>query len=53
MYDNLPPLPSSLTVKMRVQLGRDSGSHVDGGIVPFEQSEIGPEILDQLRGKDR
>ena len=53
MSDNLPLPPSSLSIKMRVQLGRDSGSHVDGGIVPFEQSEIGPEILDQLRGKDR
>ncbi|HEV2080702.1 MAG TPA: DUF5906 domain-containing protein [Allosphingosinicella sp.] len=40
------------TVGERVQRGRETGSHANGAIVPFEGRNVGPEILDQLRGKE-
>lgn len=42
-----------LTLAERVQLGRETGAHANGAIVPFEQRDIGPEILHQLQGKNR
>ena len=46
-------IPKSTAIIVRVQRGRETGSHADGAIVPFDDREIGPEILDKLRGKDR
>lgn len=47
---NKPQITASMTE--RIELGRQTGSHAGGTIVPFEEREIGPEILTRVPASD-
>lgn len=47
--DAKPPL----TIDERIELGRTSGHHYDGAIVPFPPGVTGRAVLSYLRGGDR